>query len=207
MVRHKEWKRLKGEIGRKAAGPMAGSPGHCGSRVGGFNAKAQSREGATSFPLLCSAIRDGQTFSRGCSGRPSGWAHCPRQSQGNDSQGNGEMRFEDYSPDLHSPDFSPRFSILHPPGGCGWSRCAFAPLRLCVEKSALSVKSVKSAVQFLRLRLAARCSMCSLRFSSVRASAFPAIICGFLPKAATKQFFSISAFQLLPGELRLIKAN
>jgi hypothetical protein len=33
--------------------------------------------------------------------------------------------------------------------------CAFAPLRLCVEKSFLSVKSVKSAVQLLRLRLAA----------------------------------------------------
>jgi hypothetical protein len=77
----------------------------------------------------------------------------------------------------------------------------FVTWRLCVEKPSLSVKSVKSVAQFLRLRLDARRS---LRFRSVRPSAFPAVICGFLPKAATKQ---LSAFQLLLSKLRLIKAN
>jgi hypothetical protein len=49
------------------------------------------------------------------------------QSQGNVCQGNGKKRFEDYSPDNHSPDFSPAFSILHPPSSlfalimAGWA--------------------------------------------------------------------------------------
>jgi hypothetical protein len=76
----------------------------------------------------------------------------------------------------------------------GFLLCVFAPWRLCVEDSSLSVESV---VPFLCLRLAAL----SLRFSAVRASAFPAVICGFLSKAATDQFFSISAFT------QRIKAN
>jgi len=49
------------------------------------------------------------------------------QSQGNLCQGNGKRRFPDYSPDNHSPDICPVFSILHP--SSLWLR--LAALRLC----------------------------------------------------------------------------
>ena len=53
------------------------------------------------------------------------------QSQGNVCQGNEKEPVQDHSPDNHSPDFSPAFSIRHLRFGCGWPRCDFcAFLRL-----------------------------------------------------------------------------
>jgi len=54
-----------------------------------------------------------------------------------------------------------------PDSESGFLLCVFAPWRLCVEKSFLCVKSVKSVVQILRLRLAA---LCSLRLNPQSAS-------------------------------------
>jgi len=53
------------------------------------------------------------------------------QSQGNVCQGNEKEPVQDHSPDNHSPDLSPAFSIRHLRFGCGWPRCDFcAFLRL-----------------------------------------------------------------------------
>jgi hypothetical protein len=45
------------------------------------------------------------------------------QSQGNGCQGNGKKRFQNHSPDSHSLDMSPAFSIRHPPSS-PWLRLA-----------------------------------------------------------------------------------
>jgi hypothetical protein len=45
------------------------------------------------------------------------------QSQGNVCHGNRKKRFQVYSPDNHSLDISPAFSIRHPPSSL-WLRLA-----------------------------------------------------------------------------------
>jgi len=70
--------------------------------------------------LYCNAIRQHRAYP----GRsPIGHFTEKMQSQGNKCQGNGKKRFQDYSPDNHSPDICPAFSIRHPPSWL-WLRLA-----------------------------------------------------------------------------------
>jgi hypothetical protein len=61
---------------------------------------------------LCPEIRQNHAFATTL---PAGRFTGKIQSQGNDCQGNGKKRSQVYSPDNHSPDCSPAFSILYSP--------------------------------------------------------------------------------------------
>jgi len=83
-------------------------------------------------------------------------------SQGNVCQGNGKSRFADDSPDNHSPDCSPAFSILHSPSSnfalvAAFRAVPFAPfcgyLLGAMCRSCHGLLSMLSSLPFIILQL------------------------------------------------------
>jgi hypothetical protein len=118
-----------------------------------------------------------------------------------------------------------------PDSESGFHLCVFATWRLCVEKSSLSVKSVKSVVPFLRLRLAALGFLCF--FAATVHSGWRSAGCmvsppgrdgraggstlhqagligrfsHFCEKSAQVPFYEQLTTKITPFQLRLIKVN
>ena len=208
MISHIGRQMPKARIGQMAAGPTERFPRPSGSRMGEFNAKAQSRNGAAR-QAATNGLEQEQTEETEVTEKEKVCQKCA-------ILGNSRARSFSLLCDfavlsaktLHfrQSSFPSVFSV----SSCSAflvAACRAAPLRLCVgfwmpvADSEMGIyRREHRDDKESRLRIGALRSLRSLRLSSFLLSAVPAVIGGFLPKAATDQLLPRSNLACKPAK-------